>query len=689
MWDKMSMKRAGLWKKAFGGVALALALVVAGPVSGMHTQANSDVKNEQNAAFEIEADVLRSDQDTYNIQVNVKNNGADWDGIVRVFAQEDYSISSYYSGRTPNVYDTVLSLPQSSEKQFVVKIPKGSGEREGSNIRVALIDKKSKVVTEKMFSRLLLDDMESIALGILSDEYADLTYLDMGGSTMYYYNAQMPIKLVDMTKSKLTEALDGLTILVISEYNTDVLTDEEAEALALWIDNGGVLIVDTGAAAKETLSGLEDVIPEVECLGVSQSDGGAGAQYDNYSSLNTTVLRMANLQGKSSQYYENYFSYGLVASVGDGAVGILPFSLVELSRLSDIALNDMSQEQYVMNMLEEFSSSSNARYNKTNNSISNEENLGQMQRLMGILGNANTTLNFGILKLLVVLYVIFVGPVLYLILRATRKREWYWVCVPVAAVVGILVVFLAGRGFEVASTRMYSVTTEDLSGKQNSKSYLYGYDANFKEWSLQMAEGYEYAGSLDMDNYYYTENIDSTEYFYRVQNEGGRLSIGVKPRSAFEDSFFYAGKANGEASDSGTLEVSDIKTSWSTLEGVVTNNTNLNLEYFAVIINGDMYVYKNLPAGGKFSLGKTNPIFRSSSGNDLRREYINQFLRDIHDGDIKEDLELTAALGIGLKDACPQSDSNKVVVCGVTKNWDKTIDDNCNETSYGCIYMVQ
>jgi len=693
MWDKIRMKRWDCLKKICGGVLLATALVV-GQAGGMHVCANSDVKDEvsdksaeQASVFEIDAEVLGADKNTYNIQVNVKNAGSDWDGIVRVYTQADYSIGSYYSGNLPNAYDTALSLPQGSEKQFIVKMPKGSNRSGGSNVHVVLVDKKGKAVADKLFYGLLLNDMETISLGILSDKYAELTYLDMGGLTMYYYGMDMPVKLVDVSKSKLTDCLDMLTILVIDEYNTDVLTDEEKDALSLWIDNGGVLIVGTGAAAKETLGGLKDVIPDMECLSVSKPGEGTNVSNNEDQSLDVTKLSMANLQGKSMLYNESYFSKGLMASVGDGAVGIAPFSLVELGQKADSALNDFPQEQYVLNLLEEYCGPSSLRWSRAGDAMNVQERFEHARSMIGMVGNANTSLNFGILKVLVVLYVILVGPVLYLILRAAKKREWYWIGVPVTAVVGIFVVSAAGRGFEVVDTSIHSVTVEDLSGKQNVKSYLYGYNADREEWSLQMADDYDYAGCLESYSRY-VEKMELTEYYYRIQNEGGKLAIGMNPESSFEDSYFYAGKGKGVNSGLGKLEISDINMSWSALEGVVTNNTGKNFEYFAVIANDTVYIYKNLPAGKAFSLGNNKPVYASGSGFHIRRDYVYDFLQEIHEGDIKEDLALTSALGVGLTEAYPENDSSKVVICGVTKDWDKTIDDTCNETSYGCVYAI-
>ena len=31
----------------------------------------------------------------------------------------------------------------------------------------------------------------------------------------------------------------------------------------------------------------------------------------------------------------------------------------------------------------------------------------------------------------------------------------------------------------------------------------------------------------------------------------------------------------------------------------------------------------------------------------------------------------------------------KTTVIGVTKDWVKAVDDNCNETAVGCVYVIQ
>ncbi len=57
--------------------------------------------------------------------------------------------------------------------------------------------------------------------------------------------------------------------------------------------------------------------------------------------------------------------------------------------------------------------------------------------------------------------------------------------------------------------------------------------------------------------------------------------------------------------------------------------------------------------------------------------------------DKNRDIDMMAALGMGIYTACYQRKPGTTVIIGVTENWHKAADDNCSETSYGCLYAVQ
>jgi len=663
---------------------LVLALTSVCPGSVMNVEAGAS-DADVSAMFDIDAQLVNSDEDTYNISLTVGNKGEDWEGIVRVMA--------YDNGSYGTAYDTVLTLPQGSEKQFVVKFAKGINEYADGSIRVTILDKKSKVLKSQNFTRFLLEEMESISLGILSDDYSALTFLDVGGNTLYYYGDQFPIKLVELKQGSLVDVLDVLTILVIDKYNTDILTDEELLAIVQWVNNGGVLIVGTGSYAPEVWSGLADVITDVEITGVLEpGDSLAGITGYGSSEIDMSKLPLAQLTTINTMYYETYFSGGLNVTVGDGAIGILPYSLVELGEAGDsIYVDYFTQEDYIFNLLEEITSSSRSRYDRTSYTSNRYDQVYNLRTLLGAIGNSNTTLNFGVLKLIVILYVIFVGPVLYLILRANKKREWYWVTVPATALVGIVIIFFAGRGFEVVSTKVYSVTTQDVDGEKEGKTFLYCYDAEYKEWDLQLADGYEYAGSLQENYYYYYNSIQAasaSEYYYRVLNKGGRISVGINPDQAFEDSYFYAGKSKGSEQEMGSIECDQVKPELGGISGKITNNTDKDFLFFLVLTDDTYYVYENLPVGESCSLRSQPPIYYSSQLNN-RNSYVYDFLRREYNKRDTEELTALAALGVGMLDASFDCKDGEVLVCGVTADWEKTVDDDCSEVSYGCLYTIQ
>ncbi|MDE7404805.1 MAG: hypothetical protein K2M81_06845, partial [Lachnospiraceae bacterium] len=160
-------------------------------------------------------------------------------------------------------YDTVLSLPSGSTKQFVVKVPKDSF-LEDETVKVTLLDKNEVGVVQKEFEWLLEEQVKALPLGILSDKYLSLTYLDMGGNEIYYGSNSYPIKLVELDQDNLEDTLDVLSFLVIDSYNTSVLSDKALESIEQWLDNGGVLIIGTGSGAEEVLSGLDNL--DIQCF---------------------------------------------------------------------------------------------------------------------------------------------------------------------------------------------------------------------------------------------------------------------------------------------------------------------------------------------------------------------------------------------------------------------------------------
>ena len=631
--------------------------------------------------FSIEAELLPGDKETYDIRLTVENQGADWEGVVRLAVDEGYV--------RPSAYDTALSLPQGSRKQLVVRVPANSIDNTDGTVIVTLLDRNDEEAASKEFRRLLMGRLEALTMGILSDSYAELTYLDMGGEEIYFYNDFYPIKLVELQQSSLEDELDALTVLVIDKYNTDLLTPDELYAIESWNLNGGVLVIGTGIYAEDTLGGLEDSYLGIDYYEVDASKDTSYYDGGDVDWSQLTTVELLNTTTRYSRSYHDYYTGSFLGSMGNGSICALSYSLVELGQANDFYLNT-TQEEFVKQILENASDYASSRYSS---SSYYDDNSYYIRSMMGVVGNSNSILNFGVLKGIVIAYVIFVGPVIYLILRFLKRRELYWIAVPVMAVLGIVLVFFAGRGFEVVSTQVYSVSVKDLSDSEKTVTYMHCFDANRREWGLRLADGCEYVGPLY--NTAYGSNNDS--YYYHIKKEGDILSVGINPDSNFEDSYFYLSRpASGDWVE-GSILLQDVeidvtgKTGSSNLKGTVVNDTNQDIDYFAVIGNDSLYIFENLQAGEVCDLQNTMPLDHISGYyySSYIYAYMYDFLDDYYDDRDYENVGVLAALGVGISSVSQQLDDNEFAVIGVLENWENTVNDNCSEISYGCLYSVQ
>ena len=88
--------------------------------------------------FILDAKILPSEQSAYVIQLKVENQGPDWEGTVRLMMAGLITAG----GSNNCAYDTHLTLPQGSKKQFEVRIPKDSIDRTDGVVQVTLFDPK-------------------------------------------------------------------------------------------------------------------------------------------------------------------------------------------------------------------------------------------------------------------------------------------------------------------------------------------------------------------------------------------------------------------------------------------------------------------------------------------------------------------------------------------------------------------
>lgn len=632
-------------------------------------------------AFSGEVKMLKQDEDRYVMQVTVENRGEDFSGTVQtVFA------GSGYGNTACNVE---MTLPAQGKKQFTVTITDRTADTMRGLCAVNFLDEDGKLL-QTISLKNVFGKAAGISVGILSDHYSGLTYLDAGGMDFSIQQLNAPLTLVELNRDNLKNLLDGLYFLVIDEFNVSSLGEDNIQAVQEWVRGGGWLLIGTGEYAEQTLSGFDEDFLDVELLGVSEpgtenialDNEERYGYYGSYSGQDVDFMQMSvaelNCNRNHGTLYESSENPALCGSVEDGSVSVfyVSFGEEELQKLTGYEVQYMFEETM-------YRSGSFRTYG----GYSEMEYAGQ--RALAFIDHQNTGMDFTLLEVLIGIYVVLAGPVLYLILRKCKKREWYWIGAPVLGLAFIAGVFFLGQGAGVNGTRVYSVTAQQTDGSRKD-TYFLAYHSGLAPWEMLLDESYDAAGP-GWAGYYRRYNTSLDNYFYIVSDHGDRLSVGIKPQENFENGFLYAG---GKAQGRGDISVSGLSGSGvgGNFNGTVTNGTDCDMAYLAVWFNSYIRVFSDVKAGETIDLAQAvkdgrcvyedsqqlfddNAIYRMLSLYGVRSNVRYE-----------EDTMAALIIGLGLAAEHQPKGGNYAVLTGVVKDYDKAVSDKCSEMAYGCLY---
>ena len=313
------------------------------------------------------------------------------------------------------------------------------------------------------------------------------------------------------------------------------------------------------------------------------------------------------------------------------------------------------------------------------------------ENAFGVIDHLNTALDFSWLKVLIVVYVIVVGPVLYLLLCKMKKRDWYWLGVPALGIIFIGVVFIGGRNLKLHETRVYSVTAQQADGKSTTgiATYYNAYHSGVKPWKVRLNDNYAYGGTGLSESYSMASSgrVYADRYHYLVEYDRG-LSLGVKPQSNFENAYLFAA---GTAKGCGSIDTSGLVLTQQKQGGSITNNTSYDFPYLVCVSDDTVMVFSDVKAGETITIdGKSKKPLLSQQISYFDDVY-SVLSQDNMNGNTYsyKHKDMAAALYLGLCQIRRKNDvSGTVVVEGVTADYGKTIESRCSEISFGCLYTI-
>lgn len=482
-----------------------------------------------------------------HIRINskIKNQGEDFTGELQILAPN--------GNQTVTTYAKDVAIASGETKNITIDIP----VVDVSNVyRLKLLDAKGKEKIKETLSARIVLNSETPYIGILSDNISDLSYFRTSQVKVFSMDAK--------TFADSYLGLDTLDIIVINDFDTSLLNEQQYTALKDWVNNGGSLVLGTGSTNQKTLQLFQD-----------DFIGGTIGKLDENGILDITVEK-ANVISKE----ENY----IIHQTLEKGLGNIQVFGVDLSIYSEEKTKGKDiVEQVLLNISK---TKSEQILQESGNISANYYTEYDLYNAMNVTENKNMPA-VGKYAAVLIFYIILVGPILYLILKKIDKRNMMWIGVPSLSVLFALSIY--GLGTNTRINKPYIGYVNILKANDNSsntvkkETYFSVTSPSNKNYGFEVEGDYQIVAQSRNGYDYYSDpdaTVDRLNNIY-IKIGADKTSVKLMNNAAFSPVYF---KSHGSRTLDGMYQ-SDIKLNNSKLEGSFLNEFGFDITNASVYSN--------------------------------------------------------------------------------------------------------
>lgn len=642
----------------FAKLAVPLTLVYA-------DEADKDVANSgYSLSVEAGLDGVLVEGKACPVAVTVSNNSQDFEGVLRVIIPATYVQSSI-------AYEKNVTIPNGGTKTFSFLL---SDIQDVSFLRIELENAKGKIIYSAREKITPFTVGEKAIIGCLSSDYTGLNYFD--GASVDTSSGIVQAKMIQLNADNIPEVSDGLEIcdfILIDNYNSSQLSEAQQNAIVGWVNNGGILIFGTGAKASVVLEGFTDTVCPIAVGSLSKNsilvDASVTYTLDNVDTVDITAEGWSDLQGSiavGAPAWQTLY--------GGGSVLVLSY---------DLAMNPIANwKEGRVSLAENILSSAGTDAIYDDILYSSADSYGGSYYMEDAVNGVdrNKTPNALLYGALFFLYVIAVGPIAYLILRAMNKREKIWVVMPAITLGFTLIILASSMIYKISKPFIDEISVLEYSnGSVITRTYMSAQSSKGKAYSIDLTEGYNQIASWNDDVAY--ADYDTTNYSYALVDEGDHISISIEDDMPFTKQSFAAVKQEYQ---SGTGFDTSLTCTLSGFEGELTNDTGYDLSNVVIYYN-DSFIYV-----GSMKQGETAELHMSDMESINSLSYsLYEWMIDIQDADnslrgreeYREFLDNQNVYYV-MEDRVYDLSVNQGMVFGMIDNYESDIVDNSGVKVY-------
>ncbi|MEG6522682.1 hypothetical protein [Desulfotomaculum sp. 1211_IL3151] len=516
------------------------------------------------------------------ITISVANQGQGCQGLLVIEPDKNSPGARDLSLR----YHKTIDIPAKGLVKTTLMIPSEFMNR--GAVAVLLVDEKV-VAATPIQGTVVNGGFLALTLGEKPLRGGLATWLDQtfGGQTAIKYMkpAYLPNDAMELLQAD---------IIIVDDVAVKELTEKQLTTLKDWVSLGGILLISDGAGtyAGEILADISPVRAEKQA--VVTSDLG-GLQVVNG---NMTVTTGKLMNGEVLAQVKDTI---LVAS-RDLGKGRIIYSAIPLENLT-------SESARVWPLIFNMADGSNR--------VDVKVQMAREKRNMGndMLVHASTylpqiktppvpqvALAWGV-------YVIIIGPVLYLILKRRDRRDWMWWIIPICALVTTSVVYFMSPAQRINAPISQTLSLVEILDNQRAEinataSFVSPFGGDLK------VEGNKEAVILPTN--FYGNSQKSPSIGYHMQAAPVITFPGVEYWSMRQ------AKATAFKKDMGSIE-GNLTLENGYITGKIENKTGLDLRDCRIILGGRSLTLESIPAGGFVTVKQSLSKWPNSLGpNEFR-----------------------------------------------------------------------
>lgn len=513
------------------------------------------------------------------------NSDEDFEGTLQVLTLE--ADLEYY------LYEEPVSIEAGKPVAENMNIPLSVN----SNVfYVKLLDSQGAEAAYKRLKMNCEKDIGELFVGILTDAPQSMEYWNnVGLTTSYNYMKTKAIYLKPESIPQTVMEMDLLDMLIISNFDAGRLSKAQTDTIMEWVNRGGILLLGTGERADEVLDVfageyIDEPYGEAEDrvinMGVEFAMSGPGD-----AELNLPCLSLPLNTGVIISESDDF---PLLTSISKGQ-GKMVIASFDFKDIKDFASR---QPGYVDKLLLKLFGEDYLQ------EIYQETIFGSMNEywsVQGMLGNANMDRipNVLVYIVLIIVYVIVVGPGLYLILKRFDKGIHFRKAVIACALLFTGIIYMMGQKTRFKDPFYSYATILDMDGSQVHDETFMSIRAPFnKPYEVEINKDYHMM-AMTQTNYgrYGEEPVFTGEEKPNVTIRHGNESIQV----SIQDVVAFTAKSFG-------LERS-YESAWGTglsgsltlfdggVKGSVSNQTDWDLEDVSILMYGNTVSIGSLAKG--------------------------------------------------------------------------------------------